>query len=142
MSSVIVARQTVINFLSKGTLNFGQRYLTNVAQCCRLRRVSYFGYACVLSQSFTDRTFQLRRQHVSSRESAAQWDLERKPPKFYRYCHEVCVIYTPLNPTFIYSLFGVNMDTLSYGLSKLVLLICHIEITDLFRCPVFLYQRP
>ena len=88
MSSVLVARQTVINFLSKGTLNFGQRYLTNVAQCCRLRRVSYFGYACVLSQSFTDRTFQSDRQHVSSSEFTDQQELERKPPKFCRYLYQ------------------------------------------------------
>ena len=96
MSSVLGARQPVINILSKGNLNFGQIYLTNVAQCCRLRRKSYCGHVCVLRQSIKDRrTFQLCRQHVSSRESAALWDLERKPPKFYRYNYnEISIILT------------------------------------------------
>ena len=36
---------------------------------------------------------------------------------------------------------GDHGQTLPCGLSKPVLLICHIEIIDLFRCPVFLYQK-
>ena len=32
---------------------------------------------------------------------------------------------------------GDHGQTLSYGLSKPLLLICHIKIFDLFRCPVF-----
>ena len=91
MSSVLVARQPVISFLSKGTLNLGQRYLTGFAQTCRVRRISYSGHAClfplnVTDRTVTDRTVQLRCQHVHiwSTEKQELCDMKRKPPKYYK----------------------------------------------------------
>ena len=43
--------------------------------------------------------------------------------------------------TVLQLIWGDHGQLLSYGLSKPLLLICHIEIIDLFICPVFLYQK-